>query len=348
MHVPAEVTAFLDAHESFTILYHIGPDGDCLGAAFSLAHALRARGKQAWVCTPEPIPETFAEFVTPADEQLTVKRVTGKALISVDTATPERINSAGDIPPQMPMLAIDHHPDNTFGSRENCTLWLDTDTPAVSVLFAELFLTEWQAELPPSALQWLLLGTFTDTGRFAHGTNLVRAHQAAAALHQAGADAAPVTEWFNRKALSDIRLKAEAYTYLEEDWGRSILFLPIPQDVYEQAGATSEQASNLMHEIRHVQDFEIAITLIEDRKCFRLSLRSRNSDLHPIAHALNGGGHSRACGARALKESDGLRFTSPDGTADVFLALGPGYNSDDAFDALIEQVQYLYDETRKA
>ena len=55
-HLRSAVTA---ENAQFCIVYHINPDGDCIGSAYALALILRAAGAKTAVCGHDPVPGQF-------------------------------------------------------------------------------------------------------------------------------------------------------------------------------------------------------------------------------------------------------------------------------------------------
>ena len=60
-----------------------------------------------------------------------------------------------------------------------------------------------------------------------------------------------------------------------------------------------EQGSNYVHVLSNIEDIKVwaAITYQKEKNNYRVSLRSRNVPVQPIASKFNGGGHIYASGA---------------------------------------------------
>ena len=54
-----EVAAFLEERDNYTLLCHAQPDGDTIGSCYSLAYALKQKGKKVRVLCSDPIPPQF-------------------------------------------------------------------------------------------------------------------------------------------------------------------------------------------------------------------------------------------------------------------------------------------------
>ena len=60
-----ECAAYLRAHDNYLLVTHQRPDGDTLGSASALCHALRRLGKTAYLYKNGEITESFVPFVSP-------------------------------------------------------------------------------------------------------------------------------------------------------------------------------------------------------------------------------------------------------------------------------------------
>ena len=109
--ITRSVEQFLENHETYLLLGHKEPDGDCLGAPLALASFLRRRGKRVHTYCEGPFsrPEIasfesrFADRVEPAD------RAGDAAAIILDCSTVDRTGQPGEGIVGLPSLVIDHH-----------------------------------------------------------------------------------------------------------------------------------------------------------------------------------------------------------------------------------------------
>ena len=60
-----ECAAYLRAHDNYLLVTHQRPDGDTLGSASALCHALRRLGKTAHLYKNPEITEMFVPFISP-------------------------------------------------------------------------------------------------------------------------------------------------------------------------------------------------------------------------------------------------------------------------------------------
>ena len=105
---------FLKGYQEVILLIHEKPDGDCLGSALALGHHLSSEGYQAVLYHPEPIAIGY-EFL-PGQDMIKIypeqELPKGRPIIAVDCADLGRLLYS--LPPDVPIINIDHHSSNTF------------------------------------------------------------------------------------------------------------------------------------------------------------------------------------------------------------------------------------------
>lgn len=103
-----QAAEFLDTCEDAHILIHRSPDGDCIGAGYSLQAVLRLLGKRAKVLCADPIPERF-NYLLPEEPE---EDFEPKCVISADVSDEKLF---GSLEPQYAGkvdLCVDHHVSN--------------------------------------------------------------------------------------------------------------------------------------------------------------------------------------------------------------------------------------------
>src|SRR5580692_5961572 len=82
--------------ETFCIVGHMRPDGDCVGSQLGVALALRGEGKKVWCWNEDVMPQKY-RFLDPAGLFQKPKR--GRefdCVIATDCASFERLGTVGD------------------------------------------------------------------------------------------------------------------------------------------------------------------------------------------------------------------------------------------------------------
>lgn len=128
--------AIRNAHH-IALTSHVHPDGDTLGSALALAHAVRLLGKDAHLFCDDVVPQMLR--MLPGSEGVcTPDRADAHydLLIAVDTADQKRMGNCAELISRADKLVqIDHHGTNPCYAEEND---VDPDAPATGLLIREL------------------------------------------------------------------------------------------------------------------------------------------------------------------------------------------------------------------
>lgn len=172
-----EMAEKLKEYDEYRIVYHIRPDGDCIGSSFALALALQAIGKKCDVAGQDDIPRIH-RYMT---DKVNLDKLENPVYIAVDSASPQRVGSYGD---QHFTFCIDHH-YNTFADADY--RYVEKDCGACSEIIFKLIkamgitVTKEMADLLYTAL-------VTDTMCFRTSDTSVQSFETAAELAKLGAD----------------------------------------------------------------------------------------------------------------------------------------------------------------
>ncbi|MDR3201114.1 MAG: bifunctional oligoribonuclease/PAP phosphatase NrnA [Spirochaetales bacterium] len=168
--IPQALLTFLDKYNTYFIVGHKEPDGDCLGSQLAMASFLRRRGKEACLFSAGPFDrkeirhhdKIFARRVNPALK-------TAKAgVIILDCAALERIGDLAQDIAGREIAVIDHHSagDPEFGDIR----YIQTTSPCVTILVQKII--EAFGDEPTQEEAHLIFSGFaTDTGFFRHLEN---------------------------------------------------------------------------------------------------------------------------------------------------------------------------------
>jgi len=288
---------FLRTHDSFLILGHKEPDGDCIASQIAIATILSALGKKASTHSVGPFDrpeiETFANRFTAVipDEKLR-----DAAVIIVDCSTPDRTGALGSQVEGLPTLVIDHHSaGETFGTAR----YVDDRAPSTTFLVFSLF-EELGITVDPETAHLLLFGFCTDTGFFRHlGKGSPETFQTLSRIAACGTSPAEVymmiygrRDLSGRKLLGELLVRVESYRE-----GRLLISWQTIEDrrKHEVRQRGEDELYRLLQTVRGA----VVVALIkeegEDR--FSVGLRSNPSvDVGRVAASFGGGGHRQAAG----------------------------------------------------
>jgi phosphoesterase RecJ-like protein len=284
--------------ESFLVVPHLHPDGDALGSALGLYHALKQMGKtHVVVVSHDPVPEIYRYL--PDWEQIRVEHphhATYDVAVVVDQS---QLNRAGKHEPLVraarKILQIDHH---VLMEPFADVALVDTRAAATAELVYRL-LRHMRLPMTPEVATCLLTGIVTDTFSFKFPNTTPRTLRIAAALQQAGADLSHINEQvFETRSFSAVKLLGLALATLQRTEDGKIAWVSIPRSAFEAAGAHEEETEGIVNFVRSVRGVEVAMMLRESpTHKVRASLRSRGAvNVALLAQQFGGGGHENAAG----------------------------------------------------
>jgi phosphoesterase RecJ-like protein len=276
------------------MLGHVHPDADVLGTLLALGQALEARGWRVTYGGPHPAPAVLA-FLPGVERYQRLHTLDGRFDVAVLTDCPNPERTEGLIDQARRAVAtvvnIDHHPDNRRYGDVN---WIDVSAAATGELVYELLVALGAPLTPPIATN-LFTALHTDTGSFRYSNVTPRTFKTAAALVQAGAEPAFVSErLYERRAPDALRWLGEALGRVEiSDDGR-LAWLALPGGSIPEKFIESEELVNYP---RSVATVRVACLLREDLGRVKVSLRGKGDvDVQRIAAQFGGGGHPNAAG----------------------------------------------------
>lgn len=291
----------LDAAATVSVVCHVHPDADTLGAGLALALVLERAGKlvQVSFAAPPVLPESLRTLpglhLLVSAEQL---RRDPDLVVTVDIPSVNRLGALQALVESgREVLVIDHHASNMLFGTAN---YVDPSADSTTMLVAEL-LDAWPRTIESDVAHCLYAGLATDTGSFRWASP--RAHRLAARLVEIGVDNAAVSRalmdshpfaWLPMLArvLSSAQLRADAVE------GRGLVFAVVEHR--EWAQARPEEVESIVDIVRTTQQAEVAAVFKEiEPETWSVSMRSKSFDLATVAMSFGGGGHRLAAGYSA-------------------------------------------------
>jgi phosphoesterase RecJ-like protein len=286
-------------HQTFCIVGHVRPDGDCIGSQLGLALALRGEGKKVTVWNQDNVPQKYC-FLDPNGMVEKPKR--GEkfdCVIATDCASFERLGKVGDcITERKILLNIDHHVSNTRYGDVN---WISPREPSCGELIYRLLkVARWPITKPIADL--LFTAVSTDTGSFQYPTTRPGTFHTGAELVTRGANLAKICdEVYQSYPLSRAKLLAHVYSKFRLTENNRIAWFWLKQKDFARTGAESDDTEGLIDHIRAIEPVVVACVFEElAPDMTRISLRSKNGNVNvsEICALFGGGGHPAAAGAR--------------------------------------------------
>jgi len=287
----------ISASQRILFTTHERTDGDDLGSVLALANHLQKTGKNVTLAikggVPEqlqylPLHEWVQEDLTHADFDL---------LIISGCSTLERCGLSTIINSRLPILNVDHHPDNTMYGDVNV---VQADKSSVAELVYDFFqYCHWP--VTPGIATCLLTGIFTDTGSFMHSNTQGSTLTAAADLMRKGARTATVARHtYKGKNVEGLKAWGKALENAYYDPDQKIIYSIITEEELEELGNPPlDYFEGLVETLNKVPEAKFALFLKQDGDVIKGSLRSdphKGTDVKKIAHLFGGGGHTWASG----------------------------------------------------
>lgn len=281
-----EIAEKLRTYDEFAIVYHIRPDGDCIGSSFALALGLQSIGKRCKVIGRDPVPQIHQHMTNavPQDE------LTESVYFSVDAVSPKRTGNYVD---KHFTFSIDHHRNNSIDADYK---YVEEDCGACSEIIFKL-LNEMNITITKQMADLLYTALVTDTRCFQTSDTSVQSFETAAALLKFGADAYEISK-------RNIFVKSKGRRMIEEFLKGSLHFSCegmlitgiITLDNLRAANIADSELEGINSYVEQYEEMMIGVTVRElpDGRS-RCSTRTSGSiSANDICAEHGGGGHFRA------------------------------------------------------
>ena len=292
--------ALLAAPGRFAVASHLRPDGDALGSALGLCHALWDAGRDAVPLALGPVPEIYG-FLEGLDRIVPAERFVPRpddTLVVCDCGTPDRLPEAvRPLAASMRVLCIDHHEPGA-GFAGPCLV-----RPAAASASEVVFDVLSRAGLPVSraCAEALWTGIATDTGRFCYDSTSPATMRAAAALLARGVRTQALSECiWGSQPLRRLRLQRRLLASLRTLAGGAVAVCSLSPEDYAAEGCDSSDSENFVDLARSVRGCRLAafVRAVRPGGKVNVSLRTQAPlDAAALCAEWGGGGHKRAAGA---------------------------------------------------
>jgi phosphoesterase RecJ-like protein len=301
-----EAAELLDAAVTVSVICHVYPDADTIGAGLALALVLNHAGKAVEVsfAAPAHLPESLqslpgVHLLVDPDSM----RHDADLVVTVDIPSVNRLGALSELADSgREVLVIDHHASNQMFGTAN---YVDPSADSTTMLVAEL-LDAWGKPIDIGVAHCLYAGLTTDTGSFRWAT--ARAHRLAARLVELGVDNASIS-----RALLDThpfawlpmlsRVLSSAQLLPDAAGGRGLVYAVVAH--HEWAEARPEEVESIVDIVRTTEQAEVAAVFKEIAPGdWSVSMRAKSLNLATVASAFGGGGHPHAAGYSAAGSVD--------------------------------------------
>ena len=293
----AEIASVLRGAERVAILSHSRPDGDTLGSNLGLGAALRALGKTVSNLCEDEIPAKFcyltgfSEFNRPQSEDF-------DAVVCVDCGDRLRLGAKDPIFASCPeTINIDHHISNDCYAKYNFVKYYASSCEIIFEL-VPLLGVEWNEQIATC----LYTGISTDTGNFMHANTDTHALLAAAELKKYVPDVSVLTNILYKEMPKErLLLLSKALPTVRFFLGDRLAIMSVRHQAVEESGAETSYTEGFVDYTVNVKGVDVGVCLLESgHNVFKVSFRSKGTDVCAIAERFGGGGHKCAAGCRVF------------------------------------------------
>lgn len=276
----------LREYQEFRIVYHIRPDGDCIGSSFALALALKSIGAKCEVVGRDEVPHVH-RFMT---DRVTSDELVSPVYIAVDSSSPDRTGSYQN---EHFTFCIDHHRDNSIAADYK---YVEPDCGACSEIILKL-IQAMGIPVSRDIADLLYTALVTDTMCFRTADTSIQSFETAAELARCGADIYNIGRR-NMFVKSPQRLKIEKI--LSDSFhftcGNQILTGIITLDDLKTADILDSELEGINSMVEQIEGVRIGVTIRElPNGRTRCSMRTNgNIAANEICAVHGGGGHFHA------------------------------------------------------
>ena len=299
-----ETAARLRGNEPTLILFHRHPDGDAIGAGFGLKLILEAMGCTVYCVCEDEIPERLRFLTEGLQDSILKENLPADfvpiQIISVDTASPTQ---AGVLYPDYEGrfdLMIDHHAKGEMYADGYIDGSASSAGELIYRLSRELVRMGRLTAIPEGVDRLLYAAVSSDTGCFRYSNASPETHRAAAALLEAGFDAADLNHrLFGVKSYKLLQAEKVGFDRLKLYADGKLGIVDMPYAVMEQYGFTDEHLGTLVDVARGLQGVQVAVAIRQPKAegVYRVSMRSScDADVAAVCAEFGGGGHIKAAG----------------------------------------------------
>ncbi len=304
-----EIAKEIKQHNSYLLVGHAIPDGDCIGSLSGLYQGLEALGKEVRIMLQNPAPVIYGYL--PGVEIIESPEMLGAfngIVIFVDCSDEERVGEQARkvLTGRQFSINLDHHQGNSLFAEYN---YVDEQAAAAAEIVYHL-LRELKVDITAGIASGIFAGIVMDTGSFLNGNTTSESMRIAADLIALGADVNQARiNLFESKTWPEILLLRICLQYLEISEDGKIAWITLPYEDLAMIGATAFFPEGLINYARMIEGVEVGLLFRETEPGqVKIGFRSKmNVNVAAIAGHFGGGGHKQAAGARQQGKLDEVK-----------------------------------------
>ena len=296
--IPKDLKKILEERESFLLIGHKNPDGDCLSSQLALGSFLKRQGKRICLLSPGPFDRSEIEHQEKhfqAHIPQSWKNI-NPLVVVLDCSTIDRIGYLADEITGMDIAVIDHHDSGmSFGDIQ----FIEPEAPSVTFLIHKI-IESFHMEPNSYEAELILFGIATDTGFFRHlESGSQELFHSVAKLTKCGASPKDTyAQMYGGRTLKSKQLAGRLLSRMTSQLeGKLILTFETKEDLFE-FGIENRDSDLFYQQVQGIKDVEVIILIrFESISEISVGLRSRLfADVGAVAKTFGGGGHKKAAG----------------------------------------------------
>ena len=295
----SELSIKLKTEKSVALFCHVRPDGDTLGSALAFSLCLNNLGIKAEVFCDDPVPSRFL-FLNSANSVKTQLEGEYSAFLAIDCADITRLGSFAEVfMAHKNTYSIDHHISNTRYAKVNYVVDNASNSENILALIKEM-----GGEITPEIANLLAMGIMTDTGNFKHKNVTASTLVCAGLLVEKGADLNTIHyNMFSKQTKARAKLFGLTMSKIRYFLDSKLAIATIMKKDIELAGAKQDETEGFIDFLMGIDTVEVGICILEVcQNKFKISFRSKGTDVNAVAGTFGGGGHVLASGCQISGE----------------------------------------------
>lgn len=289
----------LKAVNKIVIVGHMAPDGDSIGSVLAMGLALERLGKEVFMITSDPLPETFS-FLPGYERYKGVRDFPARFDLALALDCSDLKRCGEDLSLLMetaPLLVnIDHHISNQYFAKYN---YVNPKAAATGEIVYQM-VQKLGVKIDRDIATCIYTAIVMDTGSFKFDNTSCLSHRIAADLIELGVPVSKVnTRLFEEKPFVNLKLLGEALKSLKMTPCHRVAWMSISRETMEKLGAKEEQTDGIINYPKSIEGVEVGLLFREiEADKVKVGFRSKGQvDVNQVAGQFNGGGHPRAAGA---------------------------------------------------
>lgn len=294
-----ELAQKLKKEKKIAIFCHVRPDGDTIGSSLGLAFALNGNGIPTDVYCADAIPSKFS-FLPDVNKISNTFKGEYTALVAVDCADIQRLGEFGEtFFNHKNTYNVDHHISNTRYAKINYVA--DNGANAENIFMLSKAL---DYKMTKDCANALLMGMVTDTGGFRHKNVTQNTLTFAGELLACGGDINKIIyNMFSAQSKARAKLFGTVMSKIRYFKDDRIGVASVSLNDVSASGARQDETEGFIDFLMGVDTVEVGACVLEiEKDKYKISLRSKGTDVNAVASTFGGGGHTLASGCQISGE----------------------------------------------